>query len=39
MKTDQKFLSMDFDSWSELSGSLMAVRKFIQENQIPNATK
>ena len=38
MKTDQKFLSIDFDSWSELSGSLMAFKKFIQENQVPNAT-
>ena len=38
MKMDQKFLSIDVDSWSELSGSLMAVRKLVQEIQVPNAT-
>ena len=31
MKMDQKFLSIDFDSWSELSGSLMEGRKLVQE--------
>ena len=34
---DQTFLSVDFDPWSELSGSLMAVRKLVQEIQAPNA--
>ena len=38
MKIDQNFLSIDFDSWSELSGSLMAVRKLAQEIQVQNAT-
>ena len=37
-KMDQKFLSIDFDSWSELSGSLMAIRKFVQEIKVLNAT-
>ena len=31
MKMDQKFLSIDFDSWSELSGLLMADRKLVQK--------
>ena len=35
---DQILLSIDFDSWSELSGSLIAVRKLIQEIQVSNAT-
>ena len=34
---DQKFLSIDVGSWSELSGSLMAFRKLVQEIQVPNA--
>ena len=34
---DQKFQSIHFDFWSELSGSLMADRKLVQEIQIPNA--
>ena len=38
MKIDQIFLSIDFDSWSELSGSLIAFRKLIQEIQTSNAT-
>ena len=29
MKMDQKFLLIDFDTWSELSGSLMAVRTLV----------
>ena len=37
-KMDQKFLLIDFDSWSELSGSLMAIRKLVQEIKVPNAT-
>ena len=37
MKIDQKFLSVDFDSWSELSGSLMADRKLVQKIQVPHA--
>ena len=35
---DQKFLSNVFDSWSELSGLLMAVKKLVQEIKVPNAT-
>ena len=38
MKMDQKFLSVDFDSWSELSGSLMADRKLGQRIQVLHAT-
>ena len=38
MKMDQKFLSIDFDSWNKLSGSLMADRKLIQRIQVPHAT-
>ena len=38
MKMDQKFLSIDFDSRNKLSGSLMAVRKLVQEIQVSNAT-
>ena len=30
LKMDQKFLSIDFDFWSELSGSVMADRKLVQ---------
>ena len=35
---DQKFLSNNFDSGSELSGSLMADRKLGQRIQVPHAT-
>ena len=35
---DQKFLSTDFDSESELSDSLMADRKLVQRIQVPYAT-
>ena len=38
IKIDQKFLSIDFDSWSELSGLLMADRKLDQRVQVPHAT-
>ena len=38
MKMDQKFLLIDFDSWSELSGSLMAYRKLVQKIQVLHAT-
>ena len=38
MKLDQKFLSIDFDSWSELSGSLMADRKLVQRIRVQHAT-
>ena len=34
---DQKFLSIDFDSWNELSGLLMTVRKLVQKIQVANA--
>ena len=37
IKMDQKFLSSDFDSWNELSGSLMTVGKLVQEIHVPNA--
>ena len=38
MKMDQKFPTIDFDSQREFSGSLMAVRKLVQENiQVRNA--
>ena len=37
MIMDQKFLSKHFASWSELPGSLMAVRKLVQEIKVPNA--
>ena len=37
MKMDQKILSIDFDSGNELSGSLMTVRKLVQEIQVPHA--
>ena len=37
MKMDQKFLTIVFDSWSELSGSLMADRKLVQKIQAPHA--
>ena len=33
IKIDQKFLSIDFDSWSELSGLLMANRKLVKESK------
>ena len=35
---DQKFLSIGFDSWSELSGALMANRKLVQKILVPHAT-
>ena len=38
IKIDQKFLSIDFDSWSKLSGLLMADRKLVQRIQVPHAT-
>ena len=38
MKMDQKFLSIDYDSGSELSGSLVADRKLVQRIQVPHAT-
>ena len=38
MKMDQKFLLVDFHSWSEQSGSLMADRKLVQKIQVPHAT-
>ena len=38
MKMDQKFLSIDFDSWSELSGSLMADKNLVQKILVPHAT-
>ena len=38
MKMDQKFYQIDFDSWSELSGSLMAKRKLIQKILVEHAT-
>ena len=38
MKIDQTFLLIDFDSWSELLNSLMAVRKLVQQIQVPNGT-
>ena len=37
-KMDQKFPSVDFDSWRELSGSLMANRNLVQNIQVPLAT-
>ena len=37
MKMDHKFLSVDFDSWNELPGSLMTVRKLVQEIQVLKA--
>ena len=33
MKMHQKFLSIDFDSWSKLSGSFMADKKLVQKIQ------
>ena len=38
MKMDQKLLLIDFYSWSELSGSLMADGKLVQKIQVPHAT-
>ena len=38
MKMDQKGLSIDFDSWSELSGSLMTNRKLVKKILVPQAT-
>ena len=38
IKINQKFLSIHFDSWSELSGLLMANRQLVPEIQVPNAT-
>ena len=38
MKMDQKFLLIDFYSWSELSGSLIANRKLVQKIQVSHAT-
>ena len=35
---DQKFLSIDFDSRSELPGSFMADRKLVHKIQVPQAT-
>ena len=35
---DQKFLSIDFGSGSELLGSLMADRKLLQKIQVSHAT-
>ena len=35
---DQKFLSIVFDSGSELSGSLMADRQLVQRIQVSHAT-
>ena len=35
---DQKFLSIDFDYWSELSGSLMADKNLVQKILVPHAT-
>ena len=35
MKMDQILLSIDFDSWSELSGSMMTDRKLVQKIQVP----
>ena len=37
MKMNQKFLSIDFDSGSELSGSLMADSKLVQRIKVPHA--
>ena len=34
----QKFLSIDFDSWSELSGSMVADRELVQRIQVLHAT-
>ena len=33
MKMDQILLSIDFDSWSELSGSMMTDRKLVQKSK------
>ena len=38
MKMDQKFLSIDYDSGSELSGSLVADRKLVQRIQVLHVT-
>ena len=38
MKLEQKFLSIDFDSETELSGSLMIDWKLVQRIQVPHAT-
>ena len=38
MKMNQKFLLIDFDSGSELSGSLNADRKLVQRIQVLHAT-
>ena len=38
MKIDQKLLSIDFDSWSELSSSLIVDKKLVQRIQVPHAT-
>ena len=38
MKMDQKFLSIDYDSGSKLSGSLVADRKLFQRIQVTHAT-
>ena len=35
---DQNFLSIDFDSWSELSDSLLADRKLVQKTLDSHAT-
>ena len=35
---DQKYLSIDFDSWSKLSGLLMADRKLVKKIQVSHAT-
>ena len=36
MKMDQKILSIDFDSWSELTGSLIAGQKVGSSNPSPD---
>ena len=38
IKIDQKFLLFDFDSWSKLSGLLMAGGQLVQRIQVPHAT-
>ena len=38
MKMDQKLLSIEFDSGSELLGSFMADRKLVQRIQVSHAT-
>ena len=38
MNMDKKFLSIDFDSWSESVSSLIADRKLVQQIEVPHAT-